>query len=102
MSLSSDVSVCLIDCLTVWLGNLMHYEKNLEAYLEDLYRMVDAPPCELVLVTNETGLGIIPADSMSRAFRDRAGWMNQRLATLADRVILLVAGIPLALKGTLP
>jgi adenosylcobinamide kinase/adenosylcobinamide-phosphate guanylyltransferase len=55
----------------------------------------------LILVTNETGLGIIPADSMSRTFRDRAGWMNQRLAVLADRVVLLVAGIPLALKGTL-
>jgi len=101
MSMASGVDVCLIDCLTVWLGNLMHYEKNLETYLEDLYRVVESPPCELILVTNETGLGIIPTDSMSRTFRDRAGWMNQRLAVLADRVVLLVAGIPLALKGTL-
>lgn len=80
----------------------MHYEKDLEAYLEELYRVVDDPPCELILVTNETGLGIVPADPMSRIFRDRAGWMNQRLALLADRVVLLVAGIPLAIKGTLP
>ena len=102
MNLPSDVRVCLVDCLTVWLGNLMHYEKDLEAYLEELYRVVDDPPCELILVTNETGLGIVPADPMSRIFRDRAGWMNQRLALLADRVVLLLAGIPLAIKGTLP
>jgi len=50
-------------------------------------------------VTNETGLGLIPADSESRAFRDLAGWMNQDIAAIAQNVILLVAGLPLALKG---
>lgn len=102
MDLPSDARVCLVECLTVWLGNLMHHGKELDGFLEELYRVVGDPPCELVLVTNETGLGIVPPDPMSRRFRDRAGWMNQRVASLADRVVLLVAGIPLALKGDLP
>jgi len=101
-NLSGEYSVCLIDCLTVWLGNLLYHEKDLKKYLTDFYDVLANPPCELVIVTNETGLGIIPGDQMSRVFRDEAGWMNQRVAQLADRVILLVAGIPLAIKGELP
>ncbi len=101
-TLSPTYSVCLIDCLTVWLGNLLYHEKDLQEYLASFYEVLAHPPCELVIVTNETGLGIIPGDPLSRTFRDEAGWMNQRVAKIADRVILLVAGIPLAIKGELP
>lgn len=100
--LPPSVEVCIVDCLTVWLGNLLHHKgiptKRFEE-LDELYAILAHPPCEILLVTNETGLGLIPADSESRAFRDLAGWMNQDIAAIAQNVILLVAGLPLALKG---
>lgn len=100
--LPPSVEVCVIDCLTVWLGNLLHHSgvpsKRFEQ-MDALYEVLHHPPCEILLVTNETGLGLIPADAESRAFRDLAGWMNQDIAEIAQNVILLVAGLPLALKG---
>lgn len=101
-NLPPSVEVCIVDCLTVWLGNLLHHKgipTQRFAELDALYEVLKDPPCELLLVTNETGLGLIPADAESRAFRDLAGWMNQDLAKLAQNVVLLVAGLPLALKG---
>lgn len=101
-NLPRTVEVCVIDCLTVWLGNLLYRfgipEQRFEQ-MDRLYQVLTEPPCDLVLVTNETGLGIIPGDPESRAFRDLGGWMNQELARLADNVILMVAGLPLVLKG---
>lgn len=101
--LPPSVEVCVIDCLTVWLGNLLHHygvpSKRFEQ-MDALYAVLRDPPCEILLVTNETGLGLIPADAESRAFRDLAGWMNQDIAQIAQNVILLVAGLPLALKGS--
>jgi adenosylcobinamide kinase/adenosylcobinamide-phosphate guanylyltransferase len=102
--LPPSVEVCIIDCLTVWLGNLLHHQGIVDKrykQMDELYEVLRNPQCELLLITNETGLGLIPADAESRAFRDVAGWMNQDLASLAQNVILLVAGIPLALKGDL-
>ncbi len=100
--LPPSVEVCIVDCLTVWLGNLLHHrgipeKRFLE--LDALYEVLRVPPCEILLITNETGLGLIPADAESRAFRDQSGWMNQDLAEIAENVILMVAGLPLALKG---
>ncbi|MGE4584374.1 MAG: bifunctional adenosylcobinamide kinase/adenosylcobinamide-phosphate guanylyltransferase [Sphaerochaeta sp.] len=103
-ALPASVEVCVIDCLTVWLGNLFYHAgipNGRFAEQSALYAVLEHPPCELLLVTNETGLGLIPADAQSRAFRDVAGWMNQDIARIADTVILLVAGLPLALKGSL-
>ncbi len=100
--LPPSVEVCIVDCLTVWLGNLLHHRgipSKRFAELDALYAVLAKPPCEILLITNETGLGLIPADSESRAFRDLAGWMNQDVAALSQNVILLVAGLPLALKG---
>ncbi len=103
-TLPSSVEVCVVDCLTVWLGNLL-YHKGIPAKtfpeLDELYAVLKDPPCEILLVTNETGLGLIPSDPESRAFRDLAGWMNQELAQISRNVILLVAGLPLALKGSI-
>ncbi len=103
-SIPPSVEVCVVDCLTVWLGNLLYYKgvsKTRYPQMENLYQVLENPPCDLLLITNETGLGLIPADAESRAFRDLSGWMNQDIAKIADNVILMVAGLPLVLKGTL-
>ncbi|MGH0053540.1 MAG: bifunctional adenosylcobinamide kinase/adenosylcobinamide-phosphate guanylyltransferase [Sphaerochaetaceae bacterium] len=100
--LPPSVEVCIVDCLTVWLGNLLHHKGIPEKrfpQIDELYEVLKHPPCEILLITNETGLGLIPADPESRAFRDLSGWMNQDLARIAENVILMVAGLPMALKG---
>ncbi len=99
--LPPSVEVCVVDCLTVWLGNLLHHKKDASKEIQKLIAVLREPPCDILLVTNETGLGIIPADAQSRAFRDIAGWMNQDIASISKNVILLVAGLPLALKGVI-
>lgn len=102
--LPPSVEVCVVDCLTVWLGNLLHHRgipTKRFSELDQLYEVLADPPCEVLLVTNETGLGLIPPDAESRAFRDISGWMNQDLAQIAQNVILLVAGLPIAIKGEL-
>ena len=102
-SLPDEVEVAVLDCLTVWLGNLMHEQKVLEdASCDEIDAFLDilsAPPCDLIVVTNEVGMGIIPDNAMARAFRDLAGSLNQRVAAKADRVILMVSGVPVVVKG---
>jgi adenosyl cobinamide kinase/adenosyl cobinamide phosphate guanylyltransferase len=74
-------------------------EATLEAAVADLLQVLEAPPCELVLVTNEVGLGIVPVNAVGRRFRDRAGALNQQVARRAHVVKLLVCGQPLVVKG---
>jgi adenosylcobinamide kinase/adenosylcobinamide-phosphate guanylyltransferase len=101
-SLPTDVEAAVVDCLTVWLGNLMHHyaedEESLGARVEELLAALKKPPCDLVIVTNELGMGIVPDNALARRFRDLAGWLNQDVAALADDVILVVSGIPINLK----
>jgi adenosylcobinamide kinase / adenosylcobinamide-phosphate guanylyltransferase len=95
-------AIAIIDCLTVWLGNLFHHGRlNGDSCQEigGLLEILRHPPCSVVLVTNEVGLGIVPDSALGRAFRDRAGWLNQRTAAIADKVILMVAGLPVDLKS---
>jgi adenosylcobinamide kinase/adenosylcobinamide-phosphate guanylyltransferase len=90
----------LVDCLTLWLSNRMLADADLDqeaAALEQILRPRDAPS---VLVANEVGSGIVPDNALARRFRDRQGLLNQRLAACADRVVLVVAGLPLIVKGT--
>jgi len=95
-------TVALVDCLTVWLGNVMHRRGEAAREYPEIAALVAAlrsAPCDVILVTNEVGLGIIPADNeLSRRFRDQAGWLNQAVAQVADEVVLVVSGIPLTLK----
>ncbi len=101
LSLPKDIEIAVIDCLTVWLGNLMyrHGDSKMEfSEMEALFRALRHPPCPLVLVSNEVGLGIVPGDAASRRFRDAAGTLNQRVASLADEVIFMVSGLPMPLK----
>jgi adenosylcobinamide kinase/adenosylcobinamide-phosphate guanylyltransferase len=99
--LSSDMHVAVLDCLTVWLGNLMHRNPNLSEYCEQIdsfLRVLDQPPCNLIIVTNEVGMGIVPHNDLARGFRDMAGSLNQQVANIADRVIFMVSGCPLVVK----
>lgn len=88
----------LVDCVTVWLGNLMHYQRDMAASLDELYAALAATHAEVILVSNEVGLSIVPENAMARRFRDVQGQVNQRLAALAQEVYLLVAGIPMKIK----
>jgi adenosylcobinamide kinase / adenosylcobinamide-phosphate guanylyltransferase len=91
----------LIDCLTLWLSNLMLAGTDIDPEVQHLERALAAAAAPVVMVANEVGSGIVPDHPLGRRFRDLQGSLNQRLATGADRVVLLVAGLPLALKGTL-
>ena len=97
---STPQSCLLADCLTVWIGNLMHHGRDVDAARQSLLESLAAAPGPVVLVANEVGLGIVPDNAMARAFRDHAGRLNQAIAELAGRVYLVTAGIPLAIKGT--
>ncbi|MFN3522481.1 MAG: bifunctional adenosylcobinamide kinase/adenosylcobinamide-phosphate guanylyltransferase [Phenylobacterium sp.] len=91
--------VAVVDCLTLWLSNLMLDEADVGANLARLASALSASPARLLVVSNEVGQGIVPDNALARRFRDEAGFMHQRLAAAADRVVLVVAGLPLVLKG---
>ncbi|HWQ11392.1 MAG TPA: bifunctional adenosylcobinamide kinase/adenosylcobinamide-phosphate guanylyltransferase, partial [Roseiflexaceae bacterium] len=95
--------VVLLDCVTLWVSNLLLAEgatwEAAAAELEALLAWWRDSQVELIAVTNEVGLGIVPADPLSRAYRDWLGAFNQRLAAAAGSVYLCVAGIPLEIKG---
>jgi adenosylcobinamide kinase / adenosylcobinamide-phosphate guanylyltransferase len=88
----------LADCLTLWLSNLMLAEADVDAEIDRLERALQAATAPVVLVANEVGFGIVPDHPLGRRFRDWQGLLNQRMAARADRVILMVAGLPLVLK----
>ena len=88
----------LVDCLTLWLTNLILAGRDVAAAADALAAACDAAPGPVVLVANEVGLGIVPDNALARRFRDEAGRLHQRLARAADRVVLTVAGLPLTVK----
>ncbi len=89
----------LVDCLTLWLNNLMFKERDIDAETERLEAALAARNAPAVLVSNEVGSGIVPDNAEARRFRDLQGRLNQRIAARADRVVLLVAGLPMVVKG---
>lgn len=97
----ADGTVILVDCLTLWLSNLMAGDRGIDAATADLQTAIDGLQGRLVLVANEVGLGIVPDNAMARDFRNRHGALNQSIAAVADRVFFVAAGLPLALKGSL-
>ena len=91
--------VVLVDCITLWLSNMMGKSMNVAA---ELTRLADALPSlagTVVLVSNEVGMGIVPDNPLARAFRDEAGLANQMLAAACDEVVFVAAGLPMTLKG---
>ena len=89
----------LIDCLTLWLSNVMLTERPVEAEIAALHAALRDAAGPVVLVANEVGMGLVPETPLGRRFRDAAGWLNQEIAGLADRVVFVAAGLPLVLKG---
>ena len=94
--------VVLFDCATLWLKNHVMEKSDLEAKVHGLLDAVAACPAPMVIVSNELGHGIVPDNAMARAFRDQHGRMNQRIAEACDLVVMVTAGLPQVLKGTLP
>lgn len=89
----------LIDCLTLWLSNLLIAERDVEKEVEKLCDLLRSSSFTLlVVVSNEVGLGIVPENRLARRFRDLAGWAHQRIATECSHVTLMVAGIPVVVK----
>jgi adenosylcobinamide kinase/adenosylcobinamide-phosphate guanylyltransferase len=88
----------LIDCLTLWLSNLMHRESDWEKEGLRLAEALGRQRSPVVLVTNEVGLGIVPDNALARRFRDAAGILNQMIARVADEVEFVVAGLPMRVK----
>lgn len=89
----------LVDCLTLWLSNLMEAGREIEAEFDALIGAVSASSAELVIVSNEVGLGIVPIEAGVRAYRDHAGRLHQQIAAASDRVVFMAAGLPMRLKG---
>lgn len=96
---AGDTRPILVDCLTLWLSNLMHGDRDIDDATAALLVALDERRGETVLVSNEVGLGIVPDNALARRFRDAQGTLNRRIAARADRVIFMAAGLPLALKG---
>jgi adenosylcobinamide kinase / adenosylcobinamide-phosphate guanylyltransferase len=88
----------LVDCLTLWLSNLMLADADVVAESDRLEDALEQARGPVVLVSNEVGFGIVPANALARAFRDAQGSLNQRIAGRAARVVLMVAGLPLVVK----
>ncbi len=89
----------LVDCLTLWLGNLIDDDDALARERADLLDRLPRLPGAVVLVSNEVGLGIVPDNALARRFRDEGGWLNQTVAGVCERVTFVAAGLPLTLKA---
>lgn len=93
----------VVDCLTLWINNLMHHERDVAAETKKLAEAVSslaaaAGERRVIFVSNEVGLGIVPENAMARAFRDHQGRVNQTMAAAVDRVEFIAAGLPMVLK----
>lgn len=95
---SDPKTTILVDCLTIWLSNMMLANQDIAAALDALTQALANAPGLVILVSNEVGSGIVPESALGRQFRDEAGWMNQRIAAAADDVALITAGLPYWLK----
>ena len=91
--------VVVLDCLTLWLNNLMLEERDVESDLERLVEVLEGVTGDVILVSNEIGLGLVPDTELGREFRDLHGRMNQRVAEVCDRVLFMVAGLGVVVKG---
>ncbi|MBL0700190.1 MAG: bifunctional adenosylcobinamide kinase/adenosylcobinamide-phosphate guanylyltransferase [Desulfosarcina sp.] len=93
--------IILVDCITLWISNLLLKTRRIDYILENVQKLVDAvkkAKCSVIMVSNEVGTGIVPENELSRMFRDAAGFANQHIAAAADQVVWMVAGIPVKIK----
>jgi adenosylcobinamide kinase / adenosylcobinamide-phosphate guanylyltransferase len=94
--------VVLVDCATLWLSNQLLADQDLDAACASLLSALATCPAPVVIVSNEVGLSIVPENALARRFRDAQGRLNQQLAAQAGLVVMVVAGLPMVLKGALP
>lgn len=102
---SASADVMLVDCLTLWLSNMLmepFTDDRVQAGIDDLAEAVRSAPHGIILVSNEVGAGIVPDNRLARRYRDLAGWANQAMAAVCDRVVWTVAGIPVTIKPSTP
>lgn len=92
----------MVDCLTLWLSNLMQAGADLDQATDEVLQALDGYDPPVVFVSNEVGLGVVPETPLGRSFRDAQGRLNMRVAAHADRVILMAAGLPLTMKDRPP
>nr|WP_298142123.1 bifunctional adenosylcobinamide kinase/adenosylcobinamide-phosphate guanylyltransferase [uncultured Pseudomonas sp.] len=99
--LAASERCLLVDCLTLWLTNLLMLDDQgrLAAERDALLACLEGLPGRIILVSNETGLGVVPMGELSRRYVDEAGWLHQALAERCGRVVFTVAGLPMVLKG---
>jgi adenosylcobinamide kinase/adenosylcobinamide-phosphate guanylyltransferase len=101
-ALGSKYDVILVDCLTLWISNLLFDNNELNevsASIQRLTQSINTAQCPVILVSNEVGTGIVPENRVARFFRDAVGLANQHVAKTCDKVIWMVAGIPVTIKG---
>lgn len=98
----TEHDIVLVDCLTLWLSNLMEAERDIDDEIGALIATADALTVRTIFVSNEVGLGIVPDNALARRFRDHAGRLNQAVAAAASHAYLVASGLPLTLKGTPP
>jgi adenosylcobinamide kinase/adenosylcobinamide-phosphate guanylyltransferase len=97
-----EAEVILLDCITLWLSNLLlkwDDDSKVTSEVDRLIETLKKSQTSFLIVSNEVGMGIVPANPLSRRFRDLSGMVNQRIAEVADTVILMVSGLPIFLKG---
>ncbi len=98
-ALAAHTQPILVDCLTLWLTNIMLAGKDVTAETAKLLAAAKASKAPIVFVSNEVGLGIVPGNALAREFRDNAGRLNQDVAKIASHVVFMAAGLPMVLKG---
>ncbi len=97
-----DMEVILLDCMTLWFSNLLMRKKEDREIMNELDKLIDAirqAQSSFVIVSNEVGMGLVPGEPLGRRFRDLSGMANQKIAEAADRVVFMVSGIPIFMKG---
>ena len=109
IDVSNESEVYLVDCLTLWLNNVLYSleslpvlkrEEQIKVQIAELIQALQKSNANIIIVSNEVGLGIIPMGEQTRLFVDYCGWLNQQVAAIADNVTLITAGLPLSLKKT--
>ena len=98
----NNTEVILLDCITLWLSNLLLRQKSDHEIMSEVNQLVNTvaqSQTSFIFVSNEVGMGIVPVDPLGRRFRDLSGMANQKIAEAADRVVFMVSGIPTFLKG---
>jgi len=98
---SHKFNVMLLDCITLWVSNLMCQDLNEIAIKKQIALLLEAlknTACPIMIVSNEVGLGIVPDNAMARLYRDLVGFANQQITTISEQVVFMVAGIPMTIK----